>query len=172
ARIATDVQLDRRIKVVVDAGNGVAGEIGPKVLKAIGADVVPLYCEIDGTFPNHHPDPSEPHNLQDLIEVVAREGAELSIAFDGDGERLGVVTRSGTNIFPYSLLMLFAADVLERIPGAVIVYDVKCSGKLQGHNLRHGGSTLMWKTGHTLIKSKMRKVEAELAGEMSGHFFF
>src|SRR5690606_30924863 len=116
ARIATDVQLDRRIKVVVDAGNGVAGEIGPKVLKAIGADVVPLYCEIDGTFPNHHPDPSEPHNLQDLIEVVAREGAELGIAFDGDGDRLGVVTPSGANIFPDRLLMLFAADVLERNP--------------------------------------------------------
>jgi len=172
ARIATDVQLDRRIKVVVDAGNGVAGEIGPKVLKAIGADVVPLYCEIDGTFPNHHPDPSEPRNLEDLVQAVAREGAELGIAFDGDGDRLGVVTPSGANIFPDRLLMLFAADVLERNPGAVIVYDVKCSGKLQGHILRHGGSPLMWKTGHSLIKSKMREVEAELAGEMSGHFFF
>jgi len=172
ARIASDVQLDRRIKVVVDAGNGVAGELGPKVLRAIGAEVVPLYCEIDGTFPNHHPDPSEPHNLEDLIKAVSREGAELGIAFDGDGDRLGVVTPSGANIFPDRLLMLFAADVLERNPGAVIVYDVKCSGKLPGHILRHGGSPLMWKTGHSLIKSKMREVEAELAGEMSGHFFF
>ena len=172
ARIASDVQLDRRIKVVVDAGNGVAGELGPKVLKAIGAEVVPLYCEIDGTFPNHHPDPSEPHNLEDLVKAVAGEGAELGIAFDGDGDRLGVVTPSGANIFPDRLLMLFAADVLERNPGAVIVYDVKCSGRLPGHILRHGGSPLMWKTGHSLIKSKMREVEAELAGEMSGHFFF
>jgi phosphomannomutase/phosphoglucomutase len=172
ARIASDIQLDRRIKVVVDAGNGVAGELGPKVLKAIGAEVVPLYCEIDGTFPNHHPDPSEPHNLEDLVKAVAGEGAELGIAFDGDGDRLGVVTPSGANIFPDRLLMLFAADVLERNPGAVIVYDVKCSGRLPGHILRHGGSPLMWKTGHSLIKSKMREVEAELAGEMSGHFFF
>ena len=172
ARIASDVQLDRRIKVVVDAGNGVAGELGPKVLKAIGAEVVPLFCEIDGTFPNHHPDPSDPHNLEDLVKAVAREGAELGIAFDGDGDRLGVVTPSGANIFPDRLLMLFAADVLERNPGAVIVYDVKCSGKLPGHILRHGGSPLMWKTGHSLIKAKMRETEAELAGEMSGHFFF
>jgi len=172
ARIASDVQADRPIKVVVDAGNGVAGELGPRVLQAIGAQVVPLYCEIDGTFPNHHPDPSEPHNLTDLIARVQAEDAELGIAFDGDGDRLGVVTRDGRNIFPDRLLMLFAADVLERNPGAVIVYDVKCSGRLQQHILRHGGSPLMWRTGHSLIKSKMREVEAELAGEMSGHFFF
>ena len=172
ARIASDIQLDRPIKVVVDAGNGVAGVIGPRVLQAIGAEVVPLFCEIDGTFPNHHPDPSEPHNLVDLIARVQSSGAELGIAFDGDGDRLGVVTADGQNIFPDRLLMLFAADVLERNPGAVIVYDVKCSGRLQQHILRHGGSPLMWKTGHSLIKSKMREVEAELAGEMSGHFFF
>jgi phosphomannomutase/phosphoglucomutase len=172
ARIASDVQVDRPIKVVVDAGNGVAGELGPRVLEAIGAQVVPQYCEIDGTFPNHHPDPSEPHNLEDLIARVQAEDAELGIAFDGDGDRLGVVTRDGRNIFPDRLLMLFAADVLERNPGAVIVYDVKCSGRLQQHILRHGGSPLMWRTGHSLIKTKMREVEAELAGEMSGHFFF
>ncbi|MBD7987637.1 phosphomannomutase/phosphoglucomutase [Luteimonas sp. Sa2BVA3] len=171
-RIASDVQLDRPLKVVVDAGHGVAGEIGPRVLEAIGAHVEPLFCEIDGTFPNHHPDPSEPHNLADLVDMVKRFDADLGIAFDGDGDRLGVVTKGGENIFPDRLLMLFAADVLERNPGAVIVYDVKCTGRLQGHILRHGGSPLMWKTGHSLIKSKMRETEAELAGEMSGHFFF
>jgi phosphomannomutase/phosphoglucomutase len=171
-RIASDVQLDRPVKVVVDAGNGVAGEIGPRVLEAIGAKVERLYCEIDGNFPNHHPDPSEPHNLDDLVKRVQAGDAELGIAFDGDGDRLGVVTRDGRVVFPDRLLMLFAADVLDRNPGAVVVYDVKCSGRLQGHILRHGGSPLMWKTGHSLIKSKMREVEAELAGEMSGHFFF
>jgi phosphomannomutase/phosphoglucomutase len=172
ARIAADVQIDRRLKVVVDAGNGVAGVLGPKVLEAIGADVTPLYCEIDGHFPNHHPDPSEPKNLQDLVQMVQRLDADLGIAFDGDGDRLGVVTRNGETIYPDRLLMLFAADVLERNPGAVIVYDVKCTGRLPGHILRHGGSPLMWKTGHSLIKAKMRETEAELAGEMSGHFFF
>jgi phosphomannomutase / phosphoglucomutase len=171
-RIASDVQLGRRLKVVVDAGNGVAGEIGPRVLEAIGADVEELFCEIDGTFPNHHPDPSEPHNLQDLIQMVQRRGADLGIAFDGDGDRLGVVTPDGENIFADRLLMLFAADVLERNPGAMIVYDVKCTGRLASHILRHGGSPLMWKTGHSLIKAKMRETGAELAGEMSGHFFF
>ncbi len=171
-RVAADVQIDRPLKVVVDAGNGVAGELGPRVLTAIGADVVPLYCEIDGTFPNHHPDPSEPHNLADLIQMVDRLDADLGIAFDGDGDRLGVVTRDGHNIFADRLLMLFAADVLERNPGAQIIFDVKCTGRLPGYILRHGGSPLMWKTGHSLIKAKMRETEAELAGEMSGHFFF
>ena len=172
ARIAADVQINRRLKVVVDAGNGVAGVLGPKVLEAIGADVTPLFCEIDGQFPNHHPDPSEPANLQDLVQMVQRLDADLGVAFDGDGDRLGVVTRNGDTIYPDRLLMLFAADVLERNPGAVIVYDVKCTGRLPGHILRHGGSPLMWKTGHSLIKAKMRETEAELAGEMSGHFFF
>ncbi|KRA17962.1 phosphomannomutase [Lysobacter sp. Root604] len=171
-RIASDVQIDRPLKVVVDAGNGVAGDIGPRVLTAIGAEVTPLYCDIDGTFPNHHPDPSEPHNLADLIKMVQRLDADLGVAFDGDGDRLGVVTRDGQNIFPDRLLMLFAADVLERNPGAMIIYDVKCTGRLPGQILRHGGSPLMWKTGHSLIKAKMRETDAELAGEMSGHFFF
>ena len=171
-RIANDVQIDRPLKVVVDAGNGVAGDLGPRVLTAIGADVTPLYCEIDGTFPNHHPDPSEPHNLDDLIRMVQRLDADLGIAFDGDGDRLGVVTREGQNIFPDRLLMLFAQDVLERNPGAMIIFDVKCTGRLPGHILRHGGSPMMWKTGHSLIKAKMRETGAELAGEMSGHFFF
>jgi phosphomannomutase/phosphoglucomutase len=171
-RIAGDIQIGQRLKVVVDAGNGVAGVLGPRVLEAIGADVTPLFCDIDGTFPNHHPDPSEPHNLDALVQMVQRLDADLGIAFDGDGDRLGVVTKSGKNIFPDRLLMLFAADVLERNPGAVIVYDVKCTGRLPVQILRHGGSPLMWKTGHSLIKSKMREVDAALAGEMSGHFFF
>ncbi|MGH8085977.1 MAG: phosphomannomutase/phosphoglucomutase [Lysobacter sp.] len=171
-RVASDIQIDRPLKIVVDAGNGVAGELGPRTLAAIGAEVVPLYCEIDGNFPNHHPDPSEPHNLADLVKMVDRLDADLGIAFDGDGDRLGVVTRDGHNIFPDRLLMLFAADVLERNPGAQVIFDVKCTGRLPGHVLRHGGSPLMWKTGHSFIKAKMRETEAELAGEMSGHFFF
>ncbi|NYZ61387.1 phosphomannomutase/phosphoglucomutase [Luteimonas deserti] len=171
-RIADDIQIARPLKIVVDAGNGVAGELGPRVLEAIGAEVVPLYCDIDGTFPNHHPDPSEPKNLEDLVRTVQRFDADLGFAFDGDGDRLGVVTRDGETIYPDRLLMLFAADVLERNPGAMIVFDVKCTGRLPGHVLRHGGSPLMWKTGHSLIKAKMRETGAELAGEMSGHFFF
>ncbi|WP_374249505.1 phosphomannomutase/phosphoglucomutase [Thermomonas sp.] len=171
-RIAGDIQIGQRLKVVVDAGNGVAGVLGPRVLEAIGADVTPLFCDIDGNFPNHHPDPSEPHNLEALVQMVQRLDADLGIAFDGDGDRLGVVTKAGKNIYPDRLLMLFAADVLERNPGAMIVYDVKCTGRLPVHILRHGGSPLMWKTGHSLIKGKMREVDAALAGEMSGHFFF
>lgn len=171
-RIADDVQMDRPLKVVVDAGNGVGGAIGPRLLEAIGAEVVPLYCEVDGTFPNHHPDPSEPHNLEDLIAAVRDSGADLGLAFDGDADRLGVVTGDGKMIFPDRLLMLFAADVLQRNPGALVIYDVKCTGKLSDYILRSGGSPLMWQTGHSLIKAKMRETDAELAGEMSGHFFF
>ena len=171
-RIADDVQLERPLKVVADAGNGVAGEIAPRLLEAIGAEVVPLYCEIDGTFPNHHPDPSEPHNLQDLVQTVRQFDADLGLAFDGDGDRLGVVTREGRIVYADRLLMLYAADVLQRNPGALVIYDVKCTGKLSDYILRHGGSPQMWKTGHSLIKAKMRETEAELAGEMSGHFFF
>ncbi|HVK51929.1 MAG TPA: phosphomannomutase/phosphoglucomutase [Pseudoxanthomonas sp.] len=171
-RISDDVQLDRPLKVVVDAGNGVAGDFAPRLLESIGAEVIPLYCDVDGTFPNHHPDPSEPHNLEDLIQTVKRFDADLGLAFDGDGDRLGVVTAQGQIIFPDRLLMLFAADVLERNPGAMVIYDVKCTGKLQGWVLRHGGTPMMWKTGHSLIKAKMRETSAELAGEMSGHFFF
>ena len=171
-RIAGDIQIGQRLKVVVDAGNGAAGVIGPRVLEAIGAEVTPLFCDIDGTFPNHHPDPSDPQNLTALVQMVERLEADIGIAFDGDGDRLGVITRTGKNIYPDRLLMLFAADVLQRNPGAVIVYDVKCTGRLPAHILRHGGSPLMWKTGHSLIKAKMRETEAELAGEMSGHFFF
>ncbi|GAB2665230.1 phosphomannomutase/phosphoglucomutase [Arenimonas aestuarii] len=172
SRIAGDIQIERKLKVVVDCGSGIAGAFAPQVLEAIGADVEPLFCEVDGTFPHHHPDPSDPANLRDLVNVVQRVDADLGLAFDGDGDRLGVVTRSGEMIYPDRLLMLFAADVLERNPGACIIYDVKCTGHLAMHILRHGGSPLMWKTGHSLIKAKMRESEAELAGEMSGHFFF
>ncbi len=171
-RIADDIQLERKLKVVVDAGNGVAGLIGPEVLEAIGAEVAPIFCEVDGSFPNHHPDPSEPKNLADAIQMVQRLNADIGLAFDGDGDRLGVVTPAGEIIFPDRLLMLFAEDVLSRNPGACIVYDVKCTGHLAGHILGHGGSPLMWKTGHSLIKAKMKETGAELAGEMSGHFFF
>ncbi|KFN43981.1 phosphomannomutase/phosphoglucomutase [Arenimonas oryziterrae] len=172
SRIAGDVQIERKLKVVVDCGSGVAGGFAPELLEAIGADVEPLFCEVDGTFPHHHPDPSDPENLVDLIRVVQRVGADIGLALDGDGDRLGVVTKSGEMIYPDRLLMLFASDVLERNPGACIIYDVKCTGHLATHVLRHGGSPLMWKTGHSLIKAKMKETEAELAGEMSGHFFF
>ena len=172
ARIAGDIQIERKLRVVIDCGSGVAGGIAPDLLAAIGADVEPLFCEVDGTFPHHHPDPSDPANLQDLIQVVQRVGADIGLALDGDGDRLGVVTPSGEIIYPDRLLMLFATDVLERNPGACVIYDVKCTGHLATHILRHGGSPLMWKTGHSLIKSKMKETEAELAGEMSGHFFF
>ncbi|WP_374603372.1 phosphomannomutase/phosphoglucomutase [Arenimonas sp.] len=171
-KIAGDIQIERKLKVVVDCGSGIAGAFAPQVLEAIGADVEPLFCEVDGNFPHHHPDPSDPANLRDLVNVVQRVDADLGLAFDGDGDRLGVVTKAGEMIYPDRLLMLFAADVLERNPGACIIYDVKCTGHLAMHILRHGGSPLMWKTGHSLIKAKMRETEAELAGEMSGHFFF
>jgi phosphomannomutase/phosphoglucomutase len=171
-RIVGDVQAERRLKVVVDCGNGIPGAVAPQVLSGVGCEVVPLYCEVDGAFPNHHPDPSDPHNLEDLIHVVKQTGADLGVAFDGDGDRLGVVTKAGEIIFPDRLLMLFARDVLSRQPGATIIYDVKCTGHLKGQILEAGGSPLMWRTGHSLIKAKMRETGAELAGEMSGHFFF
>ncbi|HSC12614.1 MAG TPA: phosphomannomutase/phosphoglucomutase, partial [Rhodanobacteraceae bacterium] len=171
-RIAGDVQVERKLKVVVDCGNGIAGAIAPAVLEAIGCEVTPLFCEVDGKFPNHHPDPSDAGNMQDLILSVKQLKADVGVAFDGDGDRLGVVTPSGEIIYPDRLLMLFARDVLSRNPGAAIIYDVKCTGKLQPLILEAGGSPIMWKTGHSLIKSKMRQTGAELAGEMSGHFFF
>jgi phosphomannomutase/phosphoglucomutase len=171
-RITSDVQTERSLKIVVDCGNGIPGAVAPQVLEGIGCEVIPLYCDVDGNFPNHHPDPSDPHNLEDLILSVKQTGADLGLAFDGDGDRLGVVTRNGEIIFPDRTLMLFARDVLSRQPGATIIYDVKCTGHLKGQILDAGGSPLMWRTGHSLIKAKMRETGAELAGEMSGHFFF
>ncbi|HWT15200.1 MAG TPA: phosphomannomutase/phosphoglucomutase [Patescibacteria group bacterium] len=171
-RITGDVQAMRRMKVVVDAGNGIAGAFAPQVLEGIGCEVMPLYCEVDGHFPNHHPDPSDLHNLDDLKIAIKQYNADIGLAFDGDGDRLGVVTKSGEVIFPDRLLMLFAEDVLTRNPGAAVIYDVKCTGQLSEHILRNGGSPVMWKTGHSLIKAKMREEDSALAGEMSGHFFF
>jgi phosphomannomutase/phosphoglucomutase len=172
SRIAGDVSAERRLKVVVDAGNGVAGAVAPRVLEEIGCDVVPLYCDVDGSFPNHHPDPSDPRNLGDLIAAVHTIGADLGIAFDGDGDRLGVVTASGEIIYPDRLLMLFAQDVLARNPGATVIFDVKCTAHLRRVVQDAAGVPLMWRTGHSLIKAKMRDTGAALAGEMSGHFFF
>ena len=171
-RVATDVLAERSLKVVVDAGNGIAGAVAPQVLEAIGCEVIALHCEVDGSFPNHHPDPSDPANLEDLKAAVRHYSADIGLAFDGDGDRLGVVTRVGEIIYPDRVLMLFARDVLSRQPGATVIYDVKCTGHLKGQVLDAGGSPLMWRTGHSLIKAKMRQTSAELAGEMSGHFFF
>ena len=171
-RIKSDVQVVRPLKVVVDCGNGVAGEAAPKLLKELGCDVVELFCDIDGNFPNHHPDPSKPENLVSLIQAVREHGAELGLAFDGDGDRLGVVTSEGEIIWPDRLMMLFAMDVLARNPGAQIIYDVKCSRHLARIIAEHGGEPLMWRTGHSLIKAKMKETGALLAGEMSGHIFF
>jgi len=171
-RITNDIQVERKLKVVIDCGNGIPGAIAPQVIEGIGCEVVPLYCDVDGTFPNHHPDPSDLHNLQDLILSVKQINADIGLAFDGDGDRLGVVTRTGEVIFPDRLLMLFATDILARNPGATIIYDVKCTGHLQPLILQHGGSPMMWRTGHSLIKAKMKETDAALAGEMSGHFFF
>jgi len=166
------VSLGRELKVVVDCGNGVPGIVAPHILRAIGHDVIELYCEVDGEFPNHHPDPSEPANLEDLILLVRHEDADLGLAFDGDGDRLGVVDRSGNIIWADRQLMLFARDVLSRNPGAKIVYDVKCSRRLADVIREAGGEPLMWKTGHSLIKSKMQETGALLGGEMSGHLCF
>lgn len=171
-RVTGDVQTERRLKIVIDCGNGIPGAIAPAVFEGIGCDVIPLYCDVDGTFPNHHPDPSEPKNLQDLILSVKQFGADLGLAFDGDGDRLGVVTKTGEIIYPDRLLMLFAQDVLSRNPGATIIYDVKCTGHMRSVIQEAAGVPLMWRTGHSLIKAKMRETEAALGGEMSGHFFF
>jgi len=166
------VSLGRTLKVVVDCGNGVPGIVAPHILRAIGHDVVELYCEVDGAFPNHHPDPSEPANLEDLIIMVRHEDADLGLAFDGDGDRLGVVDRDGKIVWADRQLMLFARDVLSRNPGATIIYDVKCSRRLADVIREAGGVPLMWKTGHSLIKSKMVETGALLGGEMSGHICF
>jgi phosphomannomutase/phosphoglucomutase len=171
-RIVSDVKWARPMRVAIDAGNGVAGELAPQLMKRLGADLTSLFCEVDGSFPNHHPDPADPHNLEDLIATVAAQDLELGLAFDGDGDRLGVVTRSGKIIWPDRQLMLYAADVLAKQPGAQIIFDVKCSRQLAQHIRAHGGEPLMWRTGHSLIKAKLKETKAPLAGEMSGHVFF
>ncbi|MCW8885998.1 MAG: phosphomannomutase/phosphoglucomutase [Motiliproteus sp.] len=171
-RIVSDVKLQRPLKVVVDCGNGVAGNLAPTLMKALGCEVTEMYCEIDGTFPNHHPDPGKPANLVDLIAEVKSQKADLGLAFDGDGDRVGVVTSTGKMIYPDRLLTLFALDVLKRNPGAEIIYDVKCSRLLHQQLEQAGGNPCMWKTGHSLIKARMKETGALLAGEMSGHIFF
>jgi phosphomannomutase/phosphoglucomutase len=171
-RIAGDIQLERPLRIVIDCGNGIGGVCAAEVLRAIGAEVLPLFDEVDGTFPNHHPDPSEPENLQDLIESVRLMDADLGLALDGDADRLGVVTLAGHIIFPDRVMMLLAMDVLDRNPGATIIYDVKCTGHLADVIRQAGGEPMMYKTGHSLIKAKMKEIGAPFAGEMSGHFFF
>jgi len=171
-RITSDVKLARKMHIAIDCGNGVAGMLAPKLYRALGCEVEELYCEVDGRFPNHHPDPSVPKNLQELIQTVKSGKAELGIAFDGDGDRLGLVTKDGEIIFADRQLMLLAKDVLSRNPGALIIYDVKSTRLLAPWIEKHGGRPLIWKTGHSLIKAKLRETGALLAGEMSGHTFF
>jgi phosphomannomutase/phosphoglucomutase len=171
-RIASDVKLARPMRIAVDCGNGSPGAFAPKLYRRLGCEVIELFCEVDGTIPNHHPDPSKPENLKDLISELSRTDAEVGLAFDGDGDRLGVVTKGGKIIYPDRQLMLFAEEVLSRNPGAEIIFDVKCTRNLFPWIREHGGKPLMWKTGHSLIKAKLKETGAPLAGEMSGHIFF
>ena len=171
-RVASDVRLARPLRLAVDCGNGVAGAFAPALYRRLGCEVTEMFCDVDGRFPNHHPDPSKPENLEDLKALLAKGQHDLGMAFDGDGDRLGIVTRNGNVIYPDRQLMLLAADVLTREPGATIIYDVKSTRNLKPWILEHGGVPLLWKTGHSLIKTKMKEVGAALAGEMSGHTFF
>jgi len=172
SQICDDIAIAKNMKVVIDCGNGVAGVIAPRLIEALGCTVIPLFCDVDGTFPNHHPDPGKLENLQDLIAKVKEEGADLGLAFDGDGDRVGVVTNTGNMIYPDRLMMLFAKDVVSRNPGADVIFDVKCTRRLASLISSYGGRPVMWKTGHSLIKKKMKETGALLAGEMSGHIFF
>jgi phosphomannomutase len=171
-RIVGDIRLARPMKIVVDCGNGVAGASAPALFRAIGCEVIELFSEVDGNFPNHHPDPSKPENLKDLIRALQTTDAELGLAFDGDGDRLGIVTKGGNTIYPDRQMMLFARDVLSRVPGGTILFDVKCTQRLAPAIRAAGGHPLMYKTGHSLIKARMKEVDAPLGGEMSGHIFF
>jgi len=171
-RITADVKLARPMKIVVDCGNGVPGAFAPTLYRRMGCEVVELFCDVDGSFPNHHPDPSVPENLRDVIHALKTTDAEIGLAFDGDGDRLGVVTKDGSIIYADRQLMLFAADVLSRNPGGQIIFDVKCTRNLAPWITRHGGVPIMWKTGHSFIKGKLKETGALLAGEMSGHIFF
>jgi phosphomannomutase / phosphoglucomutase len=171
-RITHDVKLATPLKVAVDCGNGAPGAYAPKLIRELGCEVTELFCEVDGNFPNHHPDPAHEENLQDLIKCLKETDCEIGLAFDGDGDRLGVVTKDGQIIYPDRQMMLYARDVLSRNPGAQIIYDVKCSRLLTEDIKRAGGVPLMWKTGHSLLKVKLKETGAPLAGEMSGHVFF
>ena len=172
SRIVGDIKLARPLKIAIDCGNGVAGAFAPELYRRLGCNVQELFCEVDSRFPNHHPDPSQPKNLQDLIAALKAGDAEIGLAFDGDGDRLGVVTKNGKIIYPDRQLMLFAADVLQRNPGAEIIFDVKSTRNLFNWIRQRGGKPLMWKTGHSFIKAKLKETGAPLAGEMSGHMFF
>ena len=171
-RIVSGIKLARPMKIVIDSGNGIAGASAPAIFRALGCEVIELFSEVDGNFPNHHPDPSKPENLADLIKTLQSSDAELGLAFDGDGDRLGIVTKDGQNIYPDRQMMLFARDVLSRVPGATILFDVKCSQRLAPEIEAAGGVPLMYKTGHSLIKAKMKEIDSPLGGEMSGHIFF
>lgn len=171
-RITGDTALKRKMKIIVDCGNGVAGASAPAIFRALGCEVIELFSEVDGNFPNHHPDPSKPENLKDLIHALKTTDAELGLAFDGDGDRLGVVTKDGQTIYPDRQMLLFAKDVLSRVPGGSIVFDVKCSQQLAPAVKAMGGNPVMFKTGHSLIKAQMKKLDSPLGGEMSGHIFF
>lgn len=171
-RITSDIKLARPIRIVVDCGNGVAGAFAPALYRGLGCQVTELFCDVDGSFPNHHPDPSVPGNLADVIQALQTTDAEIGLAFDGDGDRLGIVTKDGHIINPDRQLMLFAADVLSRNPGGKVIFDVKCTRNLAPWISQHGGTPVMWKTGHSFIKSKLIEEKALLAGEMSGHLFF
>ncbi len=172
ARIVGDIKLSRRMKIVVDCGNGVAGASAPAIFRALGCEVVELFSEVDGNFPNHHPDPSKPENLQDVMRALRETDAELGLAFDGDGDRLGIVTKDGSNIYPDRQMILFSQDVLSRVPGGDIVFDVKCSQRLAPAIEAAGGVAHIYKTGHSLIKARMKELNSPLGGEMSGHIFF
>jgi phosphomannomutase/phosphoglucomutase len=172
ARILGDVKLARPMKIAIDCGNGVAGALAPTLYRSLGCEVVELFTEVDGTFPNHHPDPAHPENLEDLVRCLRETDCEIGLAFDGDGDRLGVVTKRGEIIWPDRQLMLYAQDVLAHRPGGQIIYDVKCTRNLAPWIRKHGGEPLMWRTGHSLIKAKLKETGAPLAGEMSGHVFF
>ncbi|WP_372658604.1 phosphomannomutase/phosphoglucomutase [Hydrogenophaga sp.] len=171
-RIVSDVKLARPMKVVVDCGNGIAGASAPAIFRALGCEVTELFSEVDGNFPNHHPDPSKPENLQDVIRALRETDAELGLAFDGDGDRLGIVTKDGATIYPDRQMILFAQDVLSRVPGGKIVFDVKCSQRLAPAIEAAGGEAHIFKTGHSLIKARMKEIDSPLGGEMSGHIFF
>jgi phosphomannomutase len=171
-RIVGDVKLSRPMKIVVDCGNGVAGASAPEIFRALGCEVIELFSEVDGNFPNHHPDPSKPENLQDVIRTLRETDAELGLAFDGDGDRLGIVTKQGDTIYPDRQMILFAQDVLSRVPGGNIIFDVKCSQRLAPAIEAAGGVPHIYKTGHSLIKARMKEVDSPLGGEMSGHIFF
>ncbi|MDO9403814.1 MAG: phosphomannomutase/phosphoglucomutase [Polaromonas sp.] len=171
-RIVSGIQLARPMKIVIDSGNGIAGASAPAIFRALGCEVTELFSEVDGNFPNHHPDPSKPENLKDLIAALKAGDAEIGLAFDGDGDRLGIITREGNNIYPDRQMMLFARDVLSRVPGGTILFDVKCSQRLAPEIEAAGGVAEMYKTGHSLIKARMKEVDSPLGGEMSGHIFF